>query len=252
MVIESQSVFYEIETKQILNGVDFIAPEGAFVGIIGPNGCGKSTFLRCLYKAIKPSKGAIFLDETSVDKIKTRQMAQTIGVVTQHNDYVFDFKVEEIVRMGRTPYKKFLEGDYHKDTAIVLEALKKVDMYGFKDRSYASLSGGEKQRVVLARALAQETPFLILDEPTNHLDIKHQLSFMKTVKKLPCTVIAAVHDLNIAAAYCTHLYAMKDGVMCYSGTPSEVLTPEVIKEIYEVDAQIVHEQGIPHILYKAL
>lgn len=250
MTIQSQSIHYTIDLKEILKGVDFKAGQGDFVGIIGPNGCGKSTFLRCLYKAINPSQGRVLIDDKCTQSIKTKNMAQSLSVVAQHNDYAFDFKVEDIVRMGRSPYKKFLEGDYENDNLIVKDCLKKVDMLTFKDRSYASLSGGEKQRVILARALAQQTPFIILDEPTNHLDIKHQLSFMNTVKKLDCTVIAAIHDLNIAASYCDYLYAMKDGVMVYQGTPQEVIRPEVIKELYGVESRVVLEESTPHVLFK--
>jgi len=152
--------------------------------------------------------------------------------------------------MGRAPHKKTLERDNADDYRIVEEALKTVQMDKFADRSFSTLSGGEQQRVILARALAQQTPALILDEPTNHLDITHQIMLMKLVKNLDVTVISAIHDLNIAAAYCDRIYVLKDGVLEGEGTPGEVLTPELIRRIYKVESEVVYDsQGKMHILF---
>lgn len=152
--------------------------------------------------------------------------------------------------MGRAPHKKTLERDNADDYRIVEEALKIVQMDKFADRSFSTLSGGEQQRVILARALAQQTPALILDEPTNHLDITHQIMLMKLVKNLDVTVISAIHDLNIAAAYCDRIYVLKDGVLEGEGTPGEVLTPELIRRIYKVESEVVYDsQGKMHILF---
>lgn len=146
--------------------------------------------------------------------------------------------------------KKTLERDNADDYRIVEEALKIVQMDKFADRSFSTLSGGEQQRVILARALAQQTPALILDEPTNHLDITHQIMLMKLVKNLDVTVISAIHDLNIAAAYCDRIYVLKDGVLEGEGTPGEVLTPELIRRIYKVESEVVYDsQGKMHILF---
>ena len=144
----------------------------------------------------------------------------------------------------------YLDGDNAKDYQIVDEALKTVQMAAFADRTFSTLSGGEQQRVILARALAQQTSALILDEPTNHLDITHQIMLMELVKKLNVTVISAIHDLNIAAAYCDKIYVLKDGVLEGYGTPEEVLTPELIRRIYKVEAEIVYDsRGKMHILF---
>ena len=144
------------------------------------------------------------------------------------------------------PYKVIGAKDYQ----IVEEALQRVQMEQFADRSFSTLSGGEQQRVILARALAQQTPALILDEPTNHLDITHQIMLMELVKTLDVTVISAIHDLNIAAAYCDRIYILKDGVLEALGTPAEVLTPEMIKKIYKVEAEVAYDsQGKMHILF---
>ena len=173
-----------------------------------------------------------------------------MGVVAQHNYYNFDFSVREVVLMGRSPHKKALERDNAEDYAIVAEALEKVGMADFAARSFSTLSGGEQQRVILARALAQQTPCLILDEPTNHLDITHQLQLLKIVKQLDVTVISAIHDLNIAAMFCDRLYVLKNGEIVAEGTPMEVLTRELIREIYEVESDIVEDsKGNMHILF---
>ena len=154
--------------------------------------------------------------------------------------------------MGRAPHKRPLERDTAEDYRIVAEALETVGMADFADRTFSTLSGGEQQRVILARALAQQTPCLILDEPTNHLDIKFQLQLMDLVRGLNRTVIAAIHDLNIAALYCDRLCALKDGKIIGEGMPRELLTPEFIRKVYEVDAQVMTgEDGAIHILYHA-
>lgn len=139
------------------------------------------------------------------------EFSKKMAVVAQHNYYNFDFSVMEVVLMGRAPHKKTMERDNAKDFQIAQKALETVEMEGFANRSFSTLSGGEQQRVILARALAQQTPCLILDEPTNHLDITHQIQLMKIVKNLKVTVISAVHDLNIAAMFCDRLYVLQDG-----------------------------------------
>lgn len=152
--------------------------------------------------------------------------------------------------MGRAPHKKALERDHAEDYEIVSEALKTVGLSDFAERSFSTLSGGEQQRVILARALAQKTPCLILDEPTNHLDITHQLQLMKLVRRLHVTVISAIHDLNIAASFCDRLYVLKEGKIVGSGTPQEVLTQSLIREVYQVETEItVDSRGKMHILF---
>ena len=168
---------------------------------------------------LQPSAGAVYLDGRSLEACSFRESAKRVAVLAQHNFYNFDFTVQDVVLMGRAPHKKALERDNAQDYHIVREALETVGMESFRTRSFSSLSGGEQQRVILARALAQQTPCLVLDEPTNHLDIKYQLQLMDIVKKLNRTIIAAIHDLNIAAMYCTFLYVMKDGKVVQAGPP---------------------------------
>ena len=190
------------------------------------------------------------LGRQDISKMSVKESAKKLAVVAQHNYYNFDFSVGEVVLMGRSPHKKSLEPDNSEDYDIVNESLEKVGMLGFKNRSFSTLSGGEQQRVILARALAQQTPCLILDEPTNHLDIKYQLSLLNIVKSLNLTIISAIHDLNIASMYCDRLFVMKNGRIVGMGTPQEVLTKEFIKEIYDIDVEIVYDsKGDMHILY---
>ena len=250
MNICATDIKMEIGNNQILKGVSIDSKSREFIGIIGPNGSGKSTLLKCIYRTLKPNNGCIMLGRQDISKMSVKESAKKLAVVAQHNYYNFDFSVGEVVLMGRSPHKKSLEPDNSEDYDIVNESLEKVGMLGFKNRSFSTLSGGEQQRVILARALAQQTPCLILDEPTNHLDIKYQLSLLNIVKSLNLTVISAIHDLNIASMYCDRLFVMKNGRIVGMGTPREVLTKEFIKEIYDIDVEIVYDsKGDMHILY---
>ena len=250
MNICATDIKMEIGNNEILKGVSIDSKNKEFVGIIGPNGSGKSTLLKCIYRILKPNNGCIMLGEEDISKMSVKESAKKLAVVAQHNYYNFDFSVGEVVLMGRSPHKKSLEPDNSEDYDIVNESLEKVGMLGFKNRSFSTLSGGEQQRVILARALAQQTPCLILDEPTNHLDIKYQLSLLNIVKSLNLTIISAIHDLNIASMYCDRLFVMKNGRIVGMGTPQEVLTKEFIKEIYDIDVEIVYDsKGDLHILY---
>ena len=252
MEIEAKEIQSVLSGNHILKGVDLTAGRQELLGVIGPNGSGKSTLLKCIYRVLKPTAGAVYLDGKPLEQLSYRKSAQEVAVVAQHNYYNFDFCVRDVVLMGRAPHKRPLERDTAEDYRIVAEALETVGMADFADRTFSTLSGGEQQRVILARALAQQTPCLILDEPTNHLDIKFQLQLMDLVRGLNRTVIAAIHDLNIAALYCDRLCAVKDGKIVGEGTPRELLTPEFIRKVYEVDAQVMMgEDGAIHILYHA-
>ena len=245
MKITTEDIQVGFHARQILKGISIESKDKELVGIIGPNGSGKSTLLKCIYRILKPDAGAVYLDGEELHSMSVKSSARKMAVVAQHNYYNFDFTVREVVLMGRAPHKKALERDNAKDYRIVEEALKTVQMDAFADRTFSTLSGGEQQRVILARALAQQTPALILDEPTNHLDITHQIMLMELV-----TVISAIHDLNIAAAYCDKIYVLKDGVLEGYGTPQEVLTSELIKRIYQVDSEVVNDsRGKMHILF---
>ncbi|MFV0401589.1 MAG: ABC transporter ATP-binding protein [Oscillospiraceae bacterium] len=250
MRVTTEELRAELGGTGILHGVDIDVHSGEFVGIIGPNGSGKSTLLKCIYRVLQPSAGVISLDSAPLDSLKTRESAKRIAVVSQHNPVGFDFTVLDMVLMGRSPHKNAMERDNAEDYRIVREAIETVGLAGMEERIFTTLSGGERQRVILAQALAQQTPCLVLDEPTNHLDIKYQLQLMDIVKGLGVTVVAAIHDLNIAAEYCDRLYALVDGEIIAEGVPEEVLTPKWIRRIYEVDSQIIRdERGRIHVLY---
>ncbi|SFA90122.1 iron complex transport system ATP-binding protein [Acetitomaculum ruminis DSM 5522] len=250
MQVNVEKVELSYGAHQILKGIDFQVDKKKFVGLIGPNGSGKSTLLKAIYRVLKPDKGAIFLNGEEIEKMPYKTSAKKLAVVSQHNYYNFDFSVMQVVLMGRAPHKKNLERDNAHDYEIAQNALKTVNMLDFSNRIFSTLSGGEQQRVILARALTQQTPCLILDEPTNHLDITYQLELMDIVKKLNATVISAIHDLNIAAMYCDEIFVLKDGKIYEKGKPREVLTRDLIKNIYNVESQIVDDQdGNMHILF---
>lgn len=249
--IDIDSVGVMISGKRIVDCASIHVDEGELVGLIGPNGSGKSTLLKAVYRTLKNDCGVITLGGISEDELTLKQNAQRLAVVAQHNYYNFDFLIEEVVQMGRTPHKAPMELDSKEDEAIVDDALRLVNMYQMKGRKFSSLSGGEQQRVILARALAQQTPCIVLDEPTNHLDIQYQLEVLDIVKSIGCTALCALHDLNLAAQFCDRLYILKDGRIVSEGRPEEVLTPEIIECVYGVRCSVtrVPETGLLNIAY---
>ncbi len=250
MEIRTENVVSVLGGTEILHGVEIHIHKKELIGLLGPNGSGKSTLLRCIYRTLKPTDGAVFLDGKPIEEYSYKESARRISVLAQHNYYNFEFSVEDVVMMGRAPHKRALDRDTREDYQLVSKCLKMVGMDSFRKRAFSTLSGGEQQRVILARALAQQTPCLILDEPTNHLDIKYQIQMMNMIKGLDRTIVSAIHDLNIAAMYCDRIYVMKEGKIIASGTPEEVLTSELIRQVYEVNAEVFKDKsGILRILY---
>lgn len=238
MMLQVKDISFSIADKQILHNITFSIHQGKFVGLIGPNGSGKSTMLKIIYRHLKQTSGMVKLYEDDIIHISQKKLAQEIAVVSQETPVLFDFTVKDLVLMGRTPYKKWLANDNQEDFAIVEESMHLANVQHLENRTFNQLSGGEKKRVMLARALAQQAKILILDEPTNHLDIEHQYQLMDLVKGLPITIVAALHDLNLAAGYCDELLVMKDGALYMEGTPEEVLTEETLKRVFQVQAGI--------------
>ena len=236
MRVHLEGVQVRIDSVTIVDGIDLMAKSGQMLGLVGPNGSGKSTILRSIYRAIRPSLGVVHLDDDDVWRLSTRQSAQRSAVVAQEAPAEFDLTVTEVVAMGRTPHKRVLERDSTEDARIVADALARVEMADFSHRLFATLSGGEKQRVLVARALAQQSRVLILDEATNHLDIHAQLGLMELVRGLGVTVIAALHDLNLAASYCDAVCLVNRGAVVAVGSVSEVMTPERLAEVFGVKA----------------
>ena len=229
--------------EETVSDVTLDVKKGEFIGLLGPNGSGKSTVLRNLYRALSPDRGTAKLDGENLYAMSARKSALKLGVVGQENNVPFDFLVEEIVAMGRSPHKKLFDIDTAEDKRIIRHALEHLGMENMAKRSYNHLSGGEKQRVIIARVIAQETDFLILDEPTNYLDISYQLQIFDFVKRLNVTVLSAIHDLNMAAMYCDRIYVLKNGKVILHGTPEEVFTPQNIYEIYGVQCDtMIHSK----------
>ncbi|MEG0308021.1 MAG: ABC transporter ATP-binding protein [Clostridium sp.] len=236
--VQVENLRFSIDKKDILKDISIDIPKDSFVGVIGPNGSGKSTLLKNIYRLYKPSSGSILIDNKELAKMKDKDCAKEIAVLAQESNTHFDFTVEQIVKMGRYPYKSVFE-DYSKaDLQMVKDMLKKVGLESFGGRNFSELSGGEKQRTLIARALVQDTNFLILDEPTNHLDIGYQIQLMDLVKNLNITTLAAIHDMNLAAMYCDYLVVMKDGKIKEFGTIEEVINSEMLKEVFGVNAYV--------------
>ena len=194
--------------------------------MLGANGSGKTTLLRSIYRTQKMDSGIVRLDDKDITHFSGKKLARNMAVMGQFNQINFDYTVLDIALMGRYPFHSLLEQERERDYEMALEALDKVGMKSYRDRNFQSLSGGEKQRVVLARALTQSPKILILDEPTNHLDIRYRLEILSIIKDLQITVLAALHDLSLAAQFCDHLYLMKQGEIVTQGQPQAVMTPE--------------------------
>ena len=239
MRLQVENLDYAYGKKEAISGISLFVKKGEFVGLIGPNGSGKSTVLKNVYRGLTPDSGSILLDGENLLTMPYKKSALKMAVVGQENELPFDFLVEEIVAMGRSPHKKLFDIDNAADKAMVYHALKHLGMEHMAKRNYQNLSGGEKQRVIIARAIAQESDFFILDEPTNHLDISYQMQIFDFIKRLNVTVLSAIHDLNMAALYCDRIYVLKHGMIVLQGTPEEVLTEQNIYDVYGVRTAVV-------------
>lgn len=240
--IETKDLHVSYGKLPILRGVSISVENGAFVGLLGPNGSGKSTLLKSIYRVKDYDRGSISMEGRDLKTIPLKESAKLISVVQQVDDMPFDFTVFDMVIMGRTPYKKFMERDTEEDRKITYASIEKAGLKGYEERSIHSLSGGERQRVIVARALAQNAKGMILDEPTNHLDIRYQLSLMRLVKSTGNTCLCALHDINMAFMFCDYVYAMKEGKIVAEGTPDDCITASLIEELYGVRAKILTDE----------
>ena len=227
---------FSYEKKEVLKNISVTFPNNKITAIIGPNGCGKSTLLSHLYRLL-PSKNKITLNQKPLESYKGRDFAQLVAVLTQSRDSMIDdFLVKDIVLMGRYPYKQHF-GTYSADDVKIAEHyMNEVGITHLADEQIHHLSGGEKQRVFIAKALTQKPQILLLDEPTNHLDFKG-------------TTIVVLHDLNLAAQYCDHIVIMNKGTILKEGSPTEVLTPEILEPIFEVPFKTSWDEGRYHLYY---
>lgn len=243
VLLDVREVSFSYPTREILNKVIIQVKAGQFVGVVGSNGCGKSTLLKIIYRVLKAKSGEVRYKGKNMKDFSLKEMVRKIAVVGQFNDTTFDTTVLDVVLMGRIPFKTrwqaFDEMDYH----LALKSLEQVDMLDYKDKSLSTLSGGEKQRIFLARALTQQPELIILDEPTNHLDIRFQLEILKIVKGLGIGVLATMHDLSLIANFCEYIYALKDTTVHSQGKPIDLLTPENIKTIFGVGCKVIYGEG---------
>lgn len=254
MAIKIENLKFSYGEKETLKGIDTHIGKGKFVGILGPNGCGKSTLLKNILGYLKSDSGNVSFFGESREKFDKKEIARKISLVPQKSSLMSEMAVEDFVLLGRLPHLKSAWAGYTKeDKEIVEENLEYLGLNRFKGRVALSLSGGEFQRVLLARALTQCPEILLLDEPTSALDLNHAIELLSRVKNLVkekgITGVAVLHDLNLASMFCDELIIMKEGRIMYQGTPKEVLTEEILKEIYNLKSKvIVDENGIPYII----
>lgn len=251
-ILEIENLTYKIDDSLISDGINIKFEENTFTGIIGPNGSGKSTLLKQIYRVLKPTEGKIFFDGIDIEDISSKKMARQMAVLPQENQSDFDYTVRDIILMGRFPYHSFFMGDHDFDVDINLMK-KYLDIVGLREQEnqyFKTLSGGEKQRVLLARALVQEAELLILDEVTNHLDIGYQYKVLEILKDLNMTIISAIHDLNLAMKFCDQVVIIDKGRIIVTGNPKDIITRENLKEIFKIDAQIIKKDNSHIIDYR--
>ncbi|WP_210574375.1 ABC transporter ATP-binding protein [Streptomyces sp. GESEQ-4] len=251
MRLDVEGVTVEAAGKRLVDEIKLTVDSGAFVGLVGPNGSGKSTLLRCVYRALRPAAGVVRLDGDDVHTLAPRAAARRLAALPQESSSEFDFTVAEVVGMGRLPHRDRTAAE---DRAICAESMRATGVEHLAARGFLALSGGERQRVLIARALAQRPQVLVLDEPTNHLDIAHQLDVLSLVRASGLTVLAALHDLNLAAAHCDLLYVLSAGRVVASGPPHDVLCPDLLAEVFGVRAHPVRhpETGAMQLLFDLL
>jgi iron complex transport system ATP-binding protein len=250
MSLRLDGLAVDIARRRIVTGIDLTVSDHEFAGLVGPNGSGKSTILKAIYRVHPPSAGRVLLDGTDLLSLRPKDAARRIAVVAQESTSEFDFTVREMVMIGRTPHKGSFDRDTATDHSVVDQAIERVGCEQLAYRRFNTLSGGEKQLILIARALAQEADHLILDEPTNHLDIHHQVEILELVAGLGVTVLAALHDLSLAALFCQTIHVLHDGQVVCSGPPGAVLTPETILQAYGADVLVIEhpDTGTPHLI----
>lgn len=249
MSIKADNLVWKIGSKTIVNGVSFTVEPGKMLGLLGPNGSGKTSLLRLLTGLKRPHSGRVALDGRDISSFRRRAIAQRIAFIEQHATTNANLKVIDVVKLGRFPHRSMFSGWTAKDDAAVNLALERTEMTAMRNAPWQSLSGGEKQRTHLARALAQSPTELILDEPTNHLDVHHQIGLLRLVSDLSLTSIIALHDLNHAAMFCDRLLVLQAGKVVASGPPEEVMTRDLLRDVFSVEAHVTlspyHQK--PHI-----
>jgi len=249
MRIDIEGLSFAFGTTRVLKDISLSIEKGEFLALMGPNGSGKTTLLRCLMNYLTPKQGGVLVDAKPVHTMTDKEIAQLFAVVPQSSPTDFSFTAYEMVMMGRIPHAKSrLSSEKESDVKAVREAMKRTGTWEFADREFAGLSGGERQRVIIARALAQDPQILLLDEPTVYLDITGQLEIMDLLRELNrsgLTIIAVMHDINLASRYCGKIALLHEGRLESHGTPQEVFTPENVMRIYDVEV-IVRRDPLTH------
>ncbi|GGM17214.1 ABC transporter ATP-binding protein [Micromonospora yangpuensis] len=247
------SLTVAVDGQRLVDALELKVGHEEVVGLLGPNGSGKSTTLRCVYRALAPTAGRILLDGEDITIMDRRACARRLAAMTQEQQVALDFSVAEVVAMGRAPHRRDHERLTGADQELCHQALAMLDVAHLAHRSVLTLSGGERQRVLIARALVQQPQVLVLDEPTNHLDIHHQLALLGLLRRAGLTTLVALHDLNLAAAACDRIALLREGRLVTVGPPAEVLTPELVRAVFDVDAVVVtHPRtGTPQLLFDA-
>ncbi|MDO1486028.1 ABC transporter ATP-binding protein [Rhodococcus rhodochrous] len=251
MTLSAKSLRWSRGGNLVVDEVTIDPVPGETIGLLGPNGSGKSSLLRLLAGVDRPDSGVVTLDGTDLRNLGRRTLARRVAMVGQHAHTEVDIRVRDVVRLGRIPHADTFGRDDGGDLAIA-NALEATGMTQHADRLWRSMSGGERQRAQIARALAQEPEELLLDEPTNHLDIAHQLDILERVVALPVTSYVALHDLNLAAMFCDRVVVLEKGRVVACGTPAEALTADMIEQVYGVRATVDDDGGAPVIRYRRL
>lgn len=252
-IIDIKNLCFAYGKHQVINGLDLTIKEGKITTLIGANGCGKSTLFNLITKNLKPDSGQIVLNNKNVKDIKLKDYAKQVAIVHQYNTAPMDLSVEKLVSYGRTPYQKMgMSTNAKEDDEKVQWAMEITHTLKYKDKPVTDLSGGQKQRVWIAMALAQNTKVLFLDEPTTYLDIKYQLQILKLIKKLNeeygITIVMVLHDINQALYYSDEIVAMAQGKVYAYGKPEQIITPKLVKDVFDVELDIRSVDDKPFVI----
>lgn len=236
-MIEGTGICFARGSRTILHNVDITARDGRVLGLVGPNGSGKTTLLRCLFGSLRPDAGTVTVDGIPLAELNKKETAHKLSVVTQEHESDLPVSIAELVMLGRLPYLGLTGNPTAEDEAIVEQSLRAVGALHLATRDSSELSGGEKQRALIARGLTQRSTHVLLDEPTNHLDIRYQYDIMHLIASLPCASIVVLHDLNLAARYCDDIMVIHDGRVVTVGPTDDVLTPEILEPVYRLPVE---------------
>lgn len=242
---------WQVNAKAILRDISFDIQQGEFVGLLGPNGSGKSSLLRCLYRYLVPSSGSVYLQHRNLSDYDATEFAKQVAVVLQHTPQQFHLSVTDVVFLGLLPHNPWFFSRTKQQKQLVADAIEQVGLSEKSQQDFELLSGGEKQRVMIARAIVQQPKLLFMDEPTSHLDVKYQIQIMELAKSLGVTVLASFHDLNLAASMCDKILMLKQGQLVAQGTPTQVITEQNLSDVFDVCAKVdTHPQcGSPLVTY---